>query len=154
MAGNNTAHPRVPHLEPLIEHLDAISTAELWIGPDCEVFHRTGHGPRKAVRVLRTYCDTREGRDIRRWLGVNRSPDVTDRLFSMLGGIAEALQEMRNEVIDLDNANVSAVDYPDEEFWIRVFSIETRWNTIREQAGSARSCLAGLVGKTPTPRAN
>ena len=152
MTGCSTAHPRTPRLEPLIELLDEISTAELRIGPDCEILHRTGDGPKKAVRVLRAYCDTREGRDFRRWLGVNRSPEVADRVFSMLEGIAEALQEMRNEVIDLNNANVSAVDYPDEDFWIRVYSIEVRWDSIRKQAESARACLAGLVGKTPTPR--
>jgi hypothetical protein len=130
--------------------LEAISTAELWIGPDCEVLHRTGDVPREAVPVLLAYCDTVEGRYLRRWLGVHHGPDVVDRLFSPLEDIAEALQELRKEVVDLDGANVSAVDYPDEDFWIRVVSIEECWNRVRERAQSARSCLVSLFGKSPT----
>ena len=149
MAGDTPGSSRAQDIELLFEAIDAIRAAELWIGPDCEILHRTGDDPRNAVRVLRAYCDSNEARELRRWLAANQCPDGADRLFCALGGIARALQEMRNAVIDLENSNVQAVDYPDEDFWIGTLSIEEGWNRIREQAEEARSLLDRLMERLP-----
>ena len=145
VADDASAKPSVRSLELLFEAIDAIRTADLWIGPDCELLHRTGDDPIRAVRVLRAYCDSSEAHDLRRWLAANQCDDGTHDLFCALGGIAQSLQEIRNAVIDLEDSNVQAVDYPDEEFWMSVLSIEDGWNEVREQAESARSLLDGLV---------
>lgn len=147
VTGCISAHPRAQRLESLLEFLDVISAAELRIGPDCEVLHRTGDTPRQAVHVLRSYCDSGEGHELRKWLEAQYGSEAAACAFCPLERIADLLQEMRNDVVDLSTAGVSAVDYPDDVFWIRIDSIEVRWESIRQQAEAARSCLAGL--KTP-----
>ena len=144
MTGCITAHPRAGRLESLIELLDLVSTAELCIGPDCEVLHRTGDTPRQAVRILRSYCDSGQGRELRQSLEAHYGLEMAERAFCPLARIADLLQEMREDVVDLSTADVSAVDYPDDVFWMRIDSIEVRWNSIRRQAEAARSFLAGL----------
>ena len=132
----------------LLRHLDAIRGAQLCVMLGSEDLHGGGHGPTESIRALLSDGVSRDCRELLVWLADTCSPPAADSVLAALENLGVRLLDLQNDVTELNIDAVAEVDYPDEQFWLHVDSIEERWLCIREQADAAHATLSNLASRT------